>query len=228
MPQQSSPRGSSGWNVPSTVVHVAFAGLVGVALLDDAFDTRAIVFVMGCSALLDLDTLIGIVVPGTHRAALHNLWIVLVPAAALSWDGLIREESIVRERWGDSAPRIAWVTLAALLFAHVLFDAFFNGVNLFWPLHDRFYDLSGTLLVTDQRGLVQTFVELDAGNVAESTARGTTENTHYRTGFDPTRDKPATGVERVFPIAATGERFVLTIAGFAAVLVRVVESRRAE
>jgi len=214
--------------VPSTVVHVAFAGLLGTALLADAFDARAILVVMGSNALLDLDTLIGIVVPGTHRAALHNVWIVLAPAAVLLWDGAIREESLVRKRWGDAAPRVAWVTLAALLFAHVLFDAFFNGVNLFWPLHDRFYDLSGTLLVTDQRGLVQTFVELDAGDVAASTARGTTENTHYRTGFDPTRDEPAIGVERIFPIAATGERFVLTVAGFAAVLVRVVEKRRAE
>ena len=214
--------------MPSTVVHVAFAGLLGTALLADAFDARAILVVMGSNALLDLDTLIGIVVPGTHRAALHNVWIVLVPAAVLLWDGAIREESLVRKRWGDAAPRVAWVTLAALLFAHVLFDAFFNGVNLFWPLHDRFYDLSGTLLVTDQRGLVQTFVELDAGDVAASTARGTTENTHYRTGFDPTRDEPSTGVERIFPIAATGERFVLTVAGFAAVLVRVVEKRRAE
>ncbi|MFD1562062.1 metal-dependent hydrolase [Haloarchaeobius amylolyticus] len=214
--------------MPSTVVHVAFAGLLGTALLADTFDIRTILVVMGSSALLDLDTLLGIVVPGTHRAALHNVWIVLVPATLLLWDGAIREESFVRTRWGDDAPRIAWVTLAALLFAHILLDAFFNGVNLFWPLHDRFYDLSGTLLVTDQRGLVQTFVELDAGDVAASTTRGTTENTHYRTGFDPTRDEPATGVERIFPIAATGERFVLTVAGFAAVLVRVLEERRAE
>ena len=214
--------------MPSTVVHVAFAGLLGTALLADAFDTRAILVVMGSSALLDLDTLIGIVVPGTHRAALHNVWIVFVPAVFLLWDGVIREESFVRTRWGDAAPRVAWVTLTALLVAHVLFDAFFNGVNLFWPLHDRFYDLSGTLLVSDQRGLVQTFVELDAGDVADSTARGTTANTHYRTGFDPTRDEPAAGVERIFPIAATGERFVLAVAGFAAVLVRVLEERRAE
>ncbi|RZV10554.1 hypothetical protein BDK88_1723 [Natrinema hispanicum] len=212
--------------MPSTVVHVAFAGLLGAALLDDTFDTRSILVVMGTSALLDLDTLIGIVVPGTHRAALHNVWIVLVPAVCLLWDGVIREESLVRRRWGDAAPRVAWVTLAALLFAHVLFDAFFNGVNLFWPLHDRFYDLSGTLLVTDQRGLVQTFVELESGGIAESTVRGTTENTHYRTGFDPTRGEPTVGVERIFPITATGERFVLTVAGFAAVCVRVLEERR--
>ncbi|QCS42308.1 metal-dependent hydrolase [Natrinema versiforme] len=212
--------------MPSTVVHVAFAGLLGVALLGDEFDTRAILVVMGCAALLDFDTVIGIAIPGTHRAALHNVWIVLVPAALLLWDGTVRERSIVDERWGIYGRRVAWTGVAAVLFAHILFDAFFNGVNLFWPLHDRFYDLSGSLLVTDQRGLVQTFVELDAGALAESTARGTTENTHYRTGFDPTRGEPATAVERIFPIAATGERFVLTLAGFTAVVVRIVEERR--
>ncbi|ELY66542.1 metal-dependent hydrolase [Natrinema versiforme] len=211
--------------MPSTVVHVAFAGLLGVALLGDEFDTRAILVVMGCAALLDLDTLIGIVVLGTHRAALHNVWIVLVPAAVLLWDGTVRDRSSVEERWGTYGRRVAWTGVAAVLFAHILFDAFFNGVNLFWPLHDRFYDLSGSLLVTDQRGLVQTFVELDAGALAESTARGTTENTHYRTGFDPTRGEPATAVERIFPIAATGERFVLTLAGFTAVVVRIAEER---
>lgn len=214
--------------MPSTVVHVAFAGLLGVALLGDEFDTRAILVVMGCAAVLDLDTLIGIVVPGTHRAALHNVWIVLVPAAFLLWDGTLRERSIVEERWGTSGRRVAWTGVVAVLFAHILFDAFFNGVNLFWPLYDRFYDLSGSLLVTDQRGLVQTFVEFDTGALAESTARGTTENTHYRTGFDPTRDEPATAVERIFPIAATGERFVLTLAGFTAVVVRIVEERRSD
>lgn len=212
--------------MPSTVVHVAFAGLLGAALLGDEFDTRAILIVMGCTALPDLDTLLGIVVPGTHRAALHNVWIVVVPAAVLLWDERTRDASGLRDRLGGAGRRVAWVTLAALLFAHVLFDGFFNGVNLFWPLHDRFYDLSGSLLVTDQRGLVQTFVELDGGGVAESTARGTTGNTHYRTGFDPTRDEPPTDVERIFPIAATGERFVLTLAGFGAVLVRVAEERR--
>ncbi|AGB31459.1 membrane-bound metal-dependent hydrolase [Natrinema pellirubrum DSM 15624] len=213
--------------MPSTVVHVAFAGLIGIALIGDEFDTRAILLVMGATALLDLDTLIGIVVPGTHRAALHNLWIVLLPAAALLWDGR-RGKSIVRNRWGAYGHRLAWATLAALLFAHVLLDAFFNGVNLFWPVHNRFYDLSGELLVTDQRGLVQTFVELEGSGVAEETARGTTENTHYRTGVDPTRDEPATGVERIFPLAATSERFVLTVAGLTAVGVRILEDQRAD
>ena len=46
--------------MPSTVVHVGLAGLVGAALLGDRFDTRAILFVMAATAIIDLDTLIGI------------------------------------------------------------------------------------------------------------------------------------------------------------------------
>ncbi|RQG89912.1 metal-dependent hydrolase [Natrarchaeobius halalkaliphilus] len=216
--------------MPSTVVHVAIAGMMGVALLGNRFDTKAILIVMGATALIDLDTLIGIYVPGTHRAALHNVWIVVIPAVVLAWDVKLRERSFVLERWGAYGYRVAWVTLVTVLFAHILLDAFFNGVNLFWPVHDRFYDLSGKLVVTDQRGLVQTFVEIDSstGAVDESTTRGTTEDMHYSTGFDPTREEPPADVERIFPIAGTGERFVLTIAGFTTVLFRIVEDRRSE
>ncbi|RQG92376.1 metal-dependent hydrolase [Natrarchaeobius chitinivorans] len=216
--------------MPSTVVHVAIAGMMGVALLGDRFDTKAILVVMGATALIDLDTLIGIYVPGTHRAALHNVWVVLIPAAILVWDVKLREESYVLNRWGEYGYRVAWVTLVTVLFAHILLDAFFNGVNLFWPVHDRFYDLSGRLLVTDQRGLVQTFVEFDSstGELDESTTRGTTADTHYSTGFDPTRDEPPADVERIFPIAGSGERFVLTVAGFGTVLFRIAEDLRSD
>ncbi|MFC7212492.1 metal-dependent hydrolase [Saliphagus sp. GCM10025334] len=216
--------------MPSTVVHVGLAGLVGVALLADRFDTRAILFVMAVTALLDLDTLLGIVVPGTHRAAFHNLWIVLVPALVLYWDWR-RDRSVVRSRWGAYGYRIGWVTLVAVLFAHILLDAFYNGVNLFWPVYDRFFDLSGKLLVTDQRGLVQTFVELESSEsgttVSESTARGTTADTHYSTGFDPSRgsDPEPADVERIFPIASSGELFVVTLVGYLTVGYRVLESR---
>ncbi|UTF52329.1 metal-dependent hydrolase [Natronosalvus rutilus] len=216
--------------MPSTVVHVGLAGLVGVALLADRFDTRAVLFVMAVTALVDLDTLLGIVVPGTHRAAFHNLWIVLLPALVLYWDWR-RDQSVVRSRWGAYGYRISWVTLVAVLFAHVLLDAFYNGANLFWPVHDRFFDLSGKFLLTDQRGFVQTFVELESSKagttISESTARGTTADTHYSTGFDPSRgsDPEPEGVERIFPIASSGELFVVTLVGYLTVGYRVLESR---
>lgn len=216
--------------MPSTVVHVGLAGLLGVALLGDRFDAKAILVVLAATAALDLDTVIGMGWAGTHRAALHNLFVVAAPAALLYWDVRFRENSVVRARLGADAPRVLWVTLACLLVAHILLDAFFNGVNLFWPLHDQFYDLSGKLYLSNHDGLVQTFVEFsttDDGSqtVSESTTAGTTETTHYETGFDPGPEtEPDT--ERIFPIAYTGERFVVALAGYLAVSVRLWEERR--
>lgn len=218
--------------MPSTVVHVALAGMMGVALLGDKFDTKGILVVMAVAAIIDLDTFVGIYVPGTHRAAFHNVFVVLIPAALLVWDVKYREESYVLDRWGEYGYRVAWVSLVCLLFAHILLDAFYNGVNLFWPLHDRFYDLSGKLIVTDQRGIVQTFVELEAGDdgstgVADSTARGTTEDTHYWTGFDPGPDADE-DTERIFPIAYSGELFVVAVAGYLTVGFRILEDLRGD
>lgn len=216
--------------MPSTVVHVAVAGLIGVALLGDRFDAKAILVVMVVTAVIDLDTLIGIYFPGTHRAAFHNIWIVLVPGALLVWDVKFRERSYVLDRWGEYGYRVGWVTLVAVLFGHILLDAFYNGVNLFWPVYDRFLDLSGKMIITDQRGFVQTFIEFESGDdgtsVADSTARGTTEDTHYSTGFDPTRDEPPEDVERIFPIASSGELFIITVAGYLSVGYRLLEEWR--
>ncbi|MFP9061558.1 metal-dependent hydrolase [Natrialbaceae archaeon A-chndr2] len=216
--------------MPSTVVHVAVAGLIGVALLGDRFDAKAILVVMVAAAVIDLDTLLGIYFPGTHRAAFHNIWIVLIPGALLVWDVKLRDRSFVLERWGEYGYRVGWVTLVAVLFGHILLDAFYNGVNLFWPVYDRFFDLSGKMIITDQRGFVQTFIEFESGDdgtrVAESTARGTTEDTHYSTGFDPSRDDPPEDVERIFPIASSGELFIITVAGYLSVGYRLLEQWR--
>ena len=214
--------------MPSVLVHVAFAGLLGTALLGDRFSARAIGVVMVATASIDSDTLIGLLAPGAHRTLFHNVWIVLVPAALLYWDVAVRQSSVVRERWGADGVRVAWVSLVTVLFAHVLLDAFYNGVNLFWPLRDRFLDLSGKLLVSDQRGVVQTFVEFDAaeGGVDESTVRGTSTDTYYSTGFNPAPGEPTADAERTFPIAGTGERLVLVVASFLTVGVRILETER--
>ncbi|WP_265112154.1 metal-dependent hydrolase [Halosolutus halophilus] len=216
--------------MPSVLVHVAFAGLLGTALLGDRFDTKAILTVMIVTATIDADTVIGIYFPGAHRALFHNVWFLLVPGALLYWDASLREESAVHARWGAYGYRVIWVTLVTLLFAHVLLDAFYNGVNLLWPLHDRFYDLSGELLLSSDRGIEQTFVEFDDGShrITDATARGTTEDTYYSTGFNPTPGEPANGAERTFPIADTGELFVLTAAGLGTVLFRIAETYRTE
>ena len=218
--------------MPSTVVHVAVAGLIGVALLGKYFDTRAIVVVMAVTALIDLDTLLGIYISGGHRAIGHNLFVVLLPTLVLLWDVKLREESYVLERWGRYGYRVAWVSLFALLFAHVLLDAFYNGVNLFWPLYDRFLDLSGDLYISDQEGFVQTFVEIESGEdgtttVDEDTDRGGTDDTHYRTGFDPGDDVPEDH-ERKFWLAERGELFVISVAGYLTVLGRIAMEYRGD
>ncbi|ELY57433.1 metal-dependent hydrolase [Natronolimnohabitans innermongolicus] len=216
--------------MPSVLVHVAFAGLLGTALLGERFDGRAIAIVMVASASIDLDTLVGLVFPGAHRALFHNIWIVLIPAVILYWDVTRRETSFVLERWGPYGYRVAWVTLVTVLFAHILLDAFYSGVNILWPLHDQFYDLSGKLVLSTERGIVQTFVEFDAasGTLDESTVRGSTEETYYSTGFNPTPGESSSGAERTFPVAETGEQLVLVVASLGTVAYRLLETERAD
>jgi len=209
--------------MPSTLVHVAVAGLIGTALLGHYFDLKGILSVMGLTAFIDLDTLLGIWIQGAHRAYLHTLMFPAVLGVLLVWDVYVRDESYLVNRWGRYGVRVVWVSIVALVVAHSLYDAFFNGVNLFWPLHDRFYDLSGQLLVSDQRGIVQTFIELGPDG---ETAKGTTKNTHYYTGVDPTRGPEPENAERVFHIVNTGERLVLMLTGFAVVVYRVFDIRR--
>ncbi len=168
--------------MPSTLVHVALGGLIGTALLGDAFDRRAIAVVMAVAAIPDLDTILGIWVPGAHRAVLHTMiWPVLF-GVVLAWDTGLRPRSALRQRAGDRAVRVAWVMLCALLFAHVLYDGVANGVNLLWPVHDRFYDFSGELLVSTDRGIVQSFIEFGANggcSVVDRPLVESTESVHW-------------------------------------------------
>lgn len=259
--------------MPSTVVHVAFAGLVAAALLADHFDGGTVLVVMAATAFLDLDVIVGFWIAGAHRAAFHTLLLPGLVGATLWWDlrgrahprvqsrtsGFVRERSLVRSRWGARGVRTAWVSVAAMTLAGVGPDAAFNGANLFYPVHDRFYELSGKVLYSTHDGFVQTIVTVDldaladalvpdlsgggsgageaggsngggAGGGGESSDDGgtvrTTENTHYRTGFDPTRGDEPANVERVFPVAMTGERALLALTGYAVVGVRLWEERR--
>lgn len=201
--------------MPSTFVHLGFGALLATALLSEHFDWRALSVVLIIVALPDLDTVLGLWMDGAHRAVLHNVWVVLVPAVVLTWDIHLRERSYVRERWGARGVRIGWVSLVSLAIAHIALDAFYNGVNLFWPVYDAFIDLNGQLIYSSEEGLVQTFVELgDDG----STVRGTTDDVHYRTGVDP-GDHPV----REFHLIQRAELFVIALGGFAAAGYRLYE-----
>lgn len=205
--------------MPSTVVHVALAGLVGTALLANAFSRRTILLVMAVTVLPDLDTFLGLVVPGIHRAAFHTLTIPVLVGAILLWDTRVREDSFV-DRYGPNARRVAWTCLAAVVLAGIGPDLFWNGVNLFYPLHDRFYELSGKIVISNQRGLIQTIWE-----TAEHSSPGTTETVHYSTGVDPSPGTEPENVERIFPVVNGGIQMLIVISSLVVVGARLWETR---
>jgi hypothetical protein len=211
--------------VPSTLVHVAVAGLVGAALLGDAVDRRSAAVVLVAGAIPDLDTFVGLYVVGAHRALLHTALLPAALAGLLAYETRRRPTSALRRRYGDRGVRIAWVAVAALFVGGVLPDLVTNGVNPFYPLVDRFYTLDGEMLLSSQRGFVQTFVDLSADEPARNTS-----NYGYYTGVDPAPRSPGaeTGrnVERVFPVVRSGTQLLLVVAGFGTLAARVWEAER--
>ena len=205
--------------MPSSVVHVAVAGLLGTALLADAFDARAILVVMAAAVVPDLDTFVGLVIPNAHRAAFHTFLLPAALALLLAYDLHVRESSWVESRWGRRGRRIAWVSLVTFTFAGSTLDLFTNGVNVLYPLHDQFYTFSGHVLVSSQRGFVQTIFQFP------HTVVHTTANTHYSTPVNPTPGPTPKHVERIYPIADTGVQFVLAVVGYSVVGFRLWEHR---
>lgn len=198
--------------MPSTVVHVGFALLVAAAVLGAGFDRRSAAVVAFFAVLPDIDTFLGLVFVGAHRAYFHNLVLPLAAVAVLVWDG--RRRGYLGARYGEETYRLAFVgVVVGWLVAGVLLDGFYNGVNLLFPLHDEFIDLSGHLLLSDQRGVVQTFVSFDGFSLADGDSLGTTQNTHYYTGVDPGPEAPE-DVERVFPVFDEGTLAVVAVVGY--------------
>ncbi|WP_338738201.1 metal-dependent hydrolase [Haloplanus salilacus] len=195
--------------MPSTVVHLAVGGIVAAALLGDDFDRRSVAVVLAATAVPDLDTFAGLYLQGTHRALLHTLLLPLAAGALLAYDTRVRETSWLRDHWGGRGVHVSWVAVAALLFGGVLPDLMTNGVNAFYPLYDRFLTVDGELLLSNQRGVVQTFVDLSPPEKAPST----TQNTHYWTGVDPSRGDEPEDVERIFPVVRSGFQTLVVLLG---------------
>jgi len=193
--------------MPSTVVHLAVGAVVAAALLGDEFDRRSVAVVLAATAVPDVDTFAGLYMQGAHRALLHTLVLPVGAGAVLAYDTRIRPASWLRGRWGPRGVRVAWVALAALLIGGILPDLMTNGVNAFYPVHDRFLTVDGELLLSNQRGVVQTFVDLSAD------PERTTENTHYWTGVDPTRGAEPENVERIFPVVRSGFQLLVILLG---------------
>lgn len=196
--------------MPSTLVHVAFGGLVAAGLLGAHFDRRSVLVVLAAAALPDLDSVLAIVLTGTHRALLHNLVLPALAATVLYAGSHVRSES-VRAQLGDRGVRVAWVAIVAFVLGGVAPDLVTNGVNPLYPVVDRYVTVDGRLLLSSTRGVVQTFVELDAGG---GTVGGTTADTFYYTGVDAARGDDPPAVERVFPLVDSGmQLLVVAVSG---------------
>lgn len=208
--------------MPSTVVHLALGALLAAALLGEEFDARSLLVVLAVVAFPDLDTFVGMAIPGTHRAVFHTLLVPLAAAVLLAWDTRSRERSRLRAR-GDRWPTVAWVALAGYVLAGIGPDLFFNGVNVFYPVTDQFVKLDGKLYLSSHDGLVQTLWSFgDEG----SSAVGTTETVHYRTGVDVARGPDPAEAERVFPIAMNGLQTLLILTAAVATPARLWLARR--
>lgn len=193
--------------MPSTLVHVAIGGLVAVALLREEFGWWSLGVVLAFAALPDLDTFVGLILPGAHRSLFHTALLPIGLAAILYVDRE-RDRSVLRARFGPSAPRVAGVGILALVFGGIAPDLVTNGVNLAYPLQDNFVKVSGELLLSNQRGVVQTFVDLSKPDGGGAVV-GSTRNVHYSTGVDPSPGAEPEQVERVFPVLGSGMELLL-------------------
>jgi len=213
--------------MPSTLVHVALAGLFGAALLGRRFDLRGLVLLVAVVAAIDLDAFVGLYVQGAHRSAFHTVLIPVGAAVALAADEFGRRR--LRGRYGARGVALAWTATFVYAAAGIAPDLFFNGVNLFYPLHDQFYVLDGRIELSNRRGLVQTVVDLSPseptgngdGNGGSSVSVGSTEEVHYATGVDPSGE-PGGGepVERVFPLATSGIQLLIVLSSASVVTIR--------
>ena len=208
--------------MPSSVVHAGFAVLVGAGLLGTHYDRRALVALVGVLLFPEADTLAGLFIDGAHRSLLHNLLLPVLAGALLYWDAT-REESWLRERVGAHGVRVAWVGLFVHVFAHVALDWYhLEGVNLLYPVVDRFFELSGEAYLSTADGFVQTFVEVasdpETGTTTVDAGQGgTTDDTVVANPAQPSDDPDPGPTDRRAPIAVRGWQLFLVVAGLVTV-----------
>ncbi len=207
--------------MPGTVVHLAFSGLLAAALLGAAYDRRSLLVVLGVTAFPDLDAFLALVTVVGHRALLHNFVIPAALALLLWVDTTVRPHSLVGDRWGPRGVRIAWVSVLAYAVSAVGLDLVNGVVNPLWPVHDQFYTLEGKVELSDQRGVVQTFVDLSGEeSVVEAEGVGSSQEVNLSTGVDPDPSGEETDPERLFPVVRAGWELLLLVVGTAVTVAR--------
>lgn len=221
--------------MPSTIVHAGFALLLAVGLLKNTYDRKALAILLVIVVFPELDTVAGLWMPGAHRALLHNMTIPIAAAGLLYYDTQVREQSWLRARYDDWGVRVAWVALFVHVFAHMLLDyAHLDGINVFYPLYDRFFDLDGEIYLSTTDGIVQTFVDVSIDPLTgqrklDPGAGGTTANTHVANPVEPSADPdPEEPIDRRFPITVHGWQLYLSLLGLFAVVARWFQSEPPE
>jgi inner membrane protein len=220
----------------SSVVHAGFALLLAAGLLGDYYDRRALAVLLAVVVIPEADSFLGFVMSGAHRTVGHNLVLPAAGAALLYYDTRLRERSALRERLDDRWIAVAWVGLFVHVFAHVSLDwVHLEGVNVLWPLRDRFYALDGEVLLSTADGFVQTFVDLrtdpETGRrTVDAGATGTTETVHVNNPVEPRdpADEIEKPVERIFPVANAGWRLYLLGTGLFVLAARRLQDRAPE
>ena len=203
-----------------TVVHMAFAGLLAAALLGAAFYWRAVLVVVGVTAMADADAFLALVWTAGHRAALFNFVLPVVAAGVLYLDVRRGPRSFVKRRWGAYGLRVAGVAIVAYAASAVALDFVSGTINPLWPLHDQYYALEGELLLSDQRGIVQTFVETGQNGAPAPEGLGSTSEVELSTGVNPDPSGTETNPERIFPVVRSGWQLVLLVVGTIVTLAR--------
>lgn len=196
--------------MPSTLVHLALAGFLAVGLLADAFRLRTVLVVLAVTAFPDLDSFVALFVANTHRAAFHTLLIPLVFGIALGIDERWGR-GWVRDRYGADGVRTGEVALLAFALAGVGLDLFTGGANAFYPIYDQFLVIDGKAVLSDQQGFIQTFVEFHSEEPAGGAGVGSTNETHYSSGVDPSPGEEPEDVERIFPLVRSGWQLLLFV-----------------
>lgn len=215
--------------MPTSTVHAAVAFLLAVGLLGEYYDRRALAVILGIVLFPEVDTAFGLVMDGAHRTVLHTLLTSVVGAAVVYWD-TSREGSWIRSRWGASGVRLAWVGVFVHTFAHLGLDwAHLSGINIVWPLVDRFVTLDGELYLSSTEGIVQTFVDISIDpetgrQTVDAGQGGTTATTHVSTPVQPSKDPQPGPVDRRFPIAVGGWQLYFLVVGAFTLLARRLQS----
>lgn len=204
--------------MPSTVVHLALAGMIAGTLLGDAFDWRSLLVVFAVVFFPDLDSFTSLVSSAGHRAALHNVFVPLIAGLVIYADLRRGDQSYVRRRWGVRGIRLAWVSLLCYVIVGIGLDMVDGVANPLWPVHDQYYHLDGRIELSSQRGLVQTVVDwdllpADGGGDTGSRSIGATDDNHLGTGIDPNEGPEPEDVDRMFPIVRSGWELVVLLIG---------------